>query len=456
MQLPGRETRFCELPITHCQPLVAALADAILPVLDRPYVLYGHSLGGLLAFELTREWRRRGIPGPAHLIVAAYPAPSLPRLKPPLHDLPDAEFREALRERGGTPELVLNHAEMMQMLSPMLRADFAVSETYAFQPDAPLDCPVTVVGGELDPLVPIGSLTAWRELTMGPFESIGLPGAHFFPQTHQALMLEIIRGVLARSLGEEPIAWRKPTTPPLLTEGEVQVWSFELERSAEETTRLEAVLDASERERARRFRFPADQARFIVGRGMLRLLLARQVGQPADQLRIGYENAGKPILLDHSLPFNLAHSGGLGLLALSGRHPVGVDIERIRPSIETENIAARYFAPDEQALLGSLPAEERPTAFFHVWTRKEAYMKATGMGLYMPLETFAVLPAPAGRALRLQLGDIPSEAARWALRDLELPAGYVGALAVAGHGWRLTCWQAPDLAVALGPSTPVR
>ncbi len=449
VQLPGRETRFREPPIPHYQPLIAALADALLPSLDRPYALYGHSLGALLAFELVRELRRRGIPGPVHLIVAAYTAPQLPRDRPPLHALPDDEFCEALRVRGGTPAVVLNHAELMQLFLPMIRADFAVSETYTYQPESPLDCPLSVLAGDNDPLAPLSRLTPWSELTTGPFESIVLPGHHFFPQTQQALVLQTIRRLLARSLGEESVEWRKSSAPPRLAEGEVQVWRFALERSAEETAWLEALLDPAERDRARRFRFPADQDRYIVGRGMLRLLLAQQVGQAPDQLRIGYEAAGKPKLIDHPLQFNLAHSGGLGLLAVTRKETVGVDVEWMRPSIEIESIAGRYFAPDEQTLLGSLPGPERVTGFFRVWTRKEAYMKATGMGLYMPLEKFAVLPAPAGRALRLRLNETPAEAARWGLRDLELPPGYVGALAVAGHGWRLTCWEAPDLDVAL-------
>ncbi len=162
------------------------------------------------------------------------------------------------------------------------------------------------------------------------------------------------------------------------------------------------------------------------------------------------------MLLDHRLEFNLAHSGGLALLAVTGRYPVGVDVEHLRP-IEMDSIAGRYFAPDEQALLHPLSGESRRTGFFQVWTRKEAYMKATGVGLYMPLETFAVLPCLAGNAsrggrspaLRLRLSKDQAESARWGLLDLEPGVGFVGALAVGGHGWRLTCRETPDLDVAL-------
>ncbi len=450
VQLPGRETRFREPPLRNWQPLVAALADGLLPFLDRPYAVYGHSMGALLAFELVRELRRRGIAGPAHLIAAGYPAPPLPSERPHLHDLPEAEFRAALRQRGGTPAVVLDNNELMDLLAPMVRADFTVLETYLYQPDDPLDCPLTVVGGDEDPIARPHQLSAWRDVTTGPSELVMLPGPHFFPQTQQPLLLQTIRRLLARPLGEEPVTWRQADTVPLLAEGEVQVWRFSLERTPTETAALESLLDSAERERAGRFRFAVDQARFIVGRGMMRALLAPQVGQRPGELRIGYEAAGKPMLLDHSLQFNLAHSGGLALLAITGRHKVGVDVEQMRATIEIDSIADRYFAPEEQTLLRSLPGENRLASFFQVWTRKEAYMKATGLGLYVPLEKFAVLPCPAGPALRLKLSETPAEAVRWALRDLEPGAGYTGALAVAGQGCRLNCWEAPELSVALG------
>ena len=118
-----------------------------------------------------------------------------------------------------------------------------------------------------------------------------------------------------------------------------------------EAARLKSLLDAAELERAGRFRFPRDRDRFVVGRGLLRSLLGRYVGQAPAQLQFTYANAGKPLLRDHALQFNLAHSGGLALLAVAGRRTVGVDVEQVRPSLDIMTIAERYFAAGEQAFL---------------------------------------------------------------------------------------------------------
>jgi 4'-phosphopantetheinyl transferase len=329
----------------------------------------------------------------------------------------------------------------------MLRADYAVCETYDYYPEPPLDIPLTALGGQMDDTVPPHHLAEWRNLTSSAFEAQLLPGAHFFPATHQGSLLNYLRRTLSRIVGEQATDWQKPADFPAMAADEVHVWRLFLDRSPTEVAWLLTLLDQTEQERAQRFRFPADRNRFVVSRALLRTLLGRYVGQAPTQLQFSYASAGKPFLRDHGLQFNLAHSGNMALLAVAGRRTVGVDVEQVRSAIETTTIAERYFATDERALLRAEPADRQRTLFFKVWTRKEAYMKATGLGLYMPLEEFAVLPAPCTRALRLQLQKDPCEAAGWALRDLEPGVGYTGAIAVAGHGWSLRCLDEPDAAI---------
>lgn len=444
VQLPGRETRFNETAFTHFQPLIEAMANAVAVAIDRPYALFGHSLGSLLAFELVRQLRRMGLPEPVCLIVSGHAAPHLPRRMRAIHNLPHDEFLAELRARRGTPAIILDHAELMKLIAPMLRADFAVYESYRFQQEPVLHCDLTALGGEQDDTVTPEGLAAWQAFTSGRFQSFMLPGDHFFPVNQQPLLLECLRKILGRQLGDEDSPWARTVELPALAADELQVFRIVLERSPEEVVQLATLLDAAERERAGRFRFPKDRDQFIVARAMLRRLLAGATGQAPERIQFAYASAGKPFLRDQWLQFNLAHSGKMALVALGGRRAVGVDVEHLRRTVEIASIVDRYFNPQEQAVLKTEPDDRRFRAFFRAWTRKEAYMKATGQGLYMPLESFAVLPAPGTACLRLQTVSPPEEAARWALRDLEVGPEYVGAAAVAGHGWRLTCWDEPE------------
>src|SRR5262249_6785221 len=142
--------------------LVRAAADALRALTDRPVVLFGHSMGALIAYELAREWRRRGIPGPQRLIVSGHAAPHRPARGRVLHALPDDEFRSELRRLNGTPEGVLENEELLQAFLPTLRADFALCETYTCTNEPPLDVPIVAVGGIGDPRANFDDLDAWR------------------------------------------------------------------------------------------------------------------------------------------------------------------------------------------------------------------------------------------------------------------------------------------------------
>lgn len=190
VQPPGREGRIAERPFDRVPPLVDALARELAPWLDRPFAFFGHSLGAVVAFELARRLRRDGRHAPLHLFASGRPAPHLPDDEPPLHALPDDELLVELRRLRGTPDEVLQNTELMELLLPLLRADFAASETYVCAPEPPLVVPISAYGGREDVDVPEERLAAWREQTTAAFRHVMFPGDHFFQVENRDLVLE--------------------------------------------------------------------------------------------------------------------------------------------------------------------------------------------------------------------------------------------------------------------------
>jgi medium-chain acyl-[acyl-carrier-protein] hydrolase len=189
VQPPGRETRFRDPLLTRLRPYVTGLSDALELLPELPLALFGHSMGALVAFEVAREIRRRGRPKPAHLFVSGRAAPDVtPRAKP-MHTLSDADFRAELRNLQGTSPAILDNDELMQVLLPVLRADFAAHETYRFAEEPPLDCPIFAAAGAEDSLAPPAYLEGWRRHTRATFESKVFPGNHFFLMTHRRELL---------------------------------------------------------------------------------------------------------------------------------------------------------------------------------------------------------------------------------------------------------------------------
>lgn len=180
VRLPGREGRFKEACYREATPLAQALVEGLSSYLDLPFAFFGHSMGALLAFELARALRRRGDPGPFSLMVSGRSAPHLPLSRAILHTLPDPALIDELRNYGGTPEIVLRNDEIMELFLPMIRADFAISETYVHTPDAPLKCPIRAFGGETDHMVSKTELDAWRQQTSDSFALRMFPGGHFY------------------------------------------------------------------------------------------------------------------------------------------------------------------------------------------------------------------------------------------------------------------------------------
>lgn len=198
LELPGRGTRLMEPPFTRLLPLIQAIAPALIPYLNKPFAFFGHSMGGLIGLELTRLLRRDYGLSPVHLFVSGCRAPQIIDQTQPVHTLPEPAFLEELRRLNGTPEAVLENTEMMQLLLPTLRADFAVIETYIYAPEPPLDSPITAFGGLQDREISCDDLEAWREQTNAAFSMHMLPGDHFFLHSAGLLLLQSLSQELHR------------------------------------------------------------------------------------------------------------------------------------------------------------------------------------------------------------------------------------------------------------------
>jgi 4'-phosphopantetheinyl transferase len=234
-----------------------------------------------------------------------------------------------------------------------------------------------------------------------------------------------------------------------LNADEVHVWYATLDREASRMEAYRQALSPGELARADRFRFEEDRHHFIVARGLLRLILSRYLDVEPAQLRFCYGRYGKPALAnglgEGMLSFNLAHAEGLALYAVARGRQIGVDVEHIRADYPYQEVVERFFSWREQGVLRALPQRARCGAFFAGWTRKEAYLKARGEGLSLPLHEIEVTLAPREPALLLSVGGDAQEARRWALHELKPHPGYAAAVAVEGRGWRLGVGQWTDL-----------
>jgi 4'-phosphopantetheinyl transferase len=229
------------------------------------------------------------------------------------------------------------------------------------------------------------------------------------------------------------------------------VWRIELDLSPASLARAYEVLSTDERHRADRYRLSGRRHRFVSARGVLRAILGSYLGVPAAAVRLGLRPSGRPFLRtrdDDPIDFNLAHSGNVALVAVTRGRSVGVDIERFRRGLPYERIADRFFADREVAALREIPKEVRPAAFFACWTRKEAYLKARdrelAMGLPAALSRFSIVSLPGESISILSVPGRPKETTRWSLVDVNVGAGFAGALAVEGRATpRFFDWIAP-------------
>lgn len=197
VQLPGREQRIREPGFTRMEPLIDALETALSSCLDKPFALFGHSMGAIVAYELAARLQTRAF-HPTHLLVSARRAPHVESRREPSHALPDHQFKERLRMLNGTPEEVFNDSELMQLVLPQLRSDFELNETYVPGSHELLKCPVTAFGGMADPEVEQEEIEAWRHTTRHSFQCKMFRGNHFFLHEAKAELLSSIADCLMR------------------------------------------------------------------------------------------------------------------------------------------------------------------------------------------------------------------------------------------------------------------
>lgn len=199
VQPPGRENRLNEPALRRIGDLLDMLEGEILPLLDVPYAFFGYSLGASVAFELALRLDQRHHLPPRHVMVAARQPPHVVPRRSPIHDLPDDRFLEELRDLEGTPAEALDHPELMQLLMPLLRADFEIVESYEVRPRPALSCTLTALGGLKDRDVLREDLEGWRGYGQEPFRLRMFPGGHFFlNENRESLISAVLQEILPK------------------------------------------------------------------------------------------------------------------------------------------------------------------------------------------------------------------------------------------------------------------
>jgi medium-chain acyl-[acyl-carrier-protein] hydrolase len=201
VDFPGRGRRICERLVRRIDVLVEDLAGLLSGRLGEPFAFFGHSLGGLVAFELARFLRRHARCEPVHLFVSATLAPHEVGVREPMHHLPDPEFWRRVSNLNGTPRDVLDSSDIREMMLPILRADMEAYETYGYTEEAPLSCPITAFGGQFDPEVLEAHVSGWRHHSAGPFRQLMFAGDHFFLRECEPAVIRAVRNELGRSDG---------------------------------------------------------------------------------------------------------------------------------------------------------------------------------------------------------------------------------------------------------------
>jgi 4'-phosphopantetheinyl transferase len=238
------------------------------------------------------------------------------------------------------------------------------------------------------------------------------------------------------------ITWSPAAATATLGSADVHIWAAPLVLPAEQFANFAATLAVDEQERAEKFRFERHRNRYIAGRGALREILGRYLQRKPATLRFIYSERGKPALDGPSdLHFNLAHSDNLALIAVTRAAPVGIDVERVRLVKDAADLVARFFSTRENEVFQSLAEDRKAAAFFNLWTRKEALLKATGEGIAGGLNQVEVSLLPGEPAKLLAIGGDTKKAEEWTLETFNPAEGFVGALAMPRRGVQLQCWR---------------
>jgi 4'-phosphopantetheinyl transferase len=243
-------------------------------------------------------------------------------------------------------------------------------------------------------------------------------------------------------------SWAAPPEDLRLGDRDVHVWKASLDVGPLCVGRFAEILSEDERARALRFVFAPDRDRFITCRGILRALLGRYLRVAPDSLRFTYNAYGKPVLSTgcgrEAYRFNVSHVQGMALYGVTIGREIGIDVERVRPDVVSDQIADQCFSRRELAAFRGLSPAGRVEGFFRGWTRKEAFVKARGEGFAYPLGEFDVSLGPTESAALLSTPRDPLETSRWSLEEVLAGPDYIAAIAVEGRGWRLRRWQWTD------------
>jgi len=234
----------------------------------------------------------------------------------------------------------------------------------------------------------------------------------------------------------------KPPDDLTLELNQVDIWRVSLKLDSDSVQQANSTLSADESQRAARFHFDKDRQRFTLSHIALRDILSRYLHIQPEKIIFTVGEYGKPAVVSNlNLDFNLSHSGDYALIAVARGHKTGVDVEHFREELEIEKIAQRFFSNEENAELMSLPLDQQPTGFFNCWTRKEAYIKAHGLGLSLPLDSFDVSLAPDEPAILRATRPNTHEVSKWTLLSLDVEDQYAGAVAVEGLNLDFRFWN---------------
>lgn len=280
---------------------------------------------------------------------------------------------------------------------------------------------------------------------------MAFPSESLFKKSHKVLLISQANHIPA-SHAEETGEWlRWPVQPPglVLEESTVHVWSFSLQISSLERHGLERILSVDEQERAASLNNHEVRDRFITARARLRQMLGQFLGSAPRDILFEYGAQGKPALVAERdqppLMFNLAHSGDVGLIAIGVNRQVGIDHEKKKRVADDIGIAERFFSPTESRYIRSLPSSQRGEEFLKIWTCKEAYIKATGMGLSCSLDSFEVVfSSESRRGGIINIGE-SERRIEYTIHLLPPCSKFLGAVVSAGQNWKLKYWQWPDI-----------
>jgi len=243
--------------------------------------------------------------------------------------------------------------------------------------------------------------------------------------------------------------WQNSTNQTFSSlQNKVHVWKVHLDLQEEYLSRLKSFLSEDEEKRAARFYFEKDRRHYIAARGQLKILLGKYLDINPEELNFEYNDHGKPFYQETGVQFNVSHSNKMGLIAFDPDHPIGVDIEWKRPDFAGLKTAQRFFSSGEIEELESLPEDQIHDAFFNGWTRKEAYIKALGKGLAIPLSKFQVTLSPGEPSKLVSSKHDPGQAAKWILYSLKVPDGYAGAVMVSSNRTQVELYEFQEQFIA--------